>query len=474
MLVKNEVDNIEEWIVHHLGIGFDRLFIYDNCSDDGTSELIQRLQKQLPIDHYIWPTTEGGQTQFSAYRDCLERTRESYDWVLFIDSDEFLIPYGSNTLAELLEARSGDGAIAINWKIFGSSGLDSLNGKLVMEALTKRAPIHFEPNRHVKSFVRPKETMDVINPHVFATKRPYVDIQGRELAWSTPGLVERVRIVDGPWGGLHHYFVRTEEHWERRLKRGQANRTTRAADLFARYDRNDEIDLSALPHAMGVKRRINQMNENVFSSKAYWKNRFGSGGDSGMGSAGRLARMKADFINAFLKLNNIQSVVELGCGNGAQLKLYEFPKYLGIDVSESAINACRDILSGNPNYQFVLDTDLMDAYECELGLSVDVIFHLVEDEVFEKYLRDLFFFATKYVIIYSSDYDKEWNARHVRHRNFSNVVATRFPEWRRVAIAPNPYPFERSQAGITSFADFHVYARGDLTATIYFPGGAAE
>lgn len=48
----------------------------------------------------------------------------------------------------------------------------------------------------------------------------------------------------------------------------------------------------------------------------------------------------------------------------------------------------------------------------DLSLSLDVIYHLVEDEVFETYINTLFKSARRYVIIYSSNSDdnEECNA----------------------------------------------------------------
>jgi hypothetical protein len=221
--------------------------------------------------------------------------------------------------------------------------------------------------------------------------------------------------------------------------------------------------------AEGNERMINEplIEENKFDSKHYWENRYRSGGNSGAGSAGRLGTYKADFLNGFVRANNVQSVVEFGSGDGAQLGLFDFPMYLGIDVSEKAIADSHKLHDGNPKLEFLLDTDLTKAYECELSLSLDVIYHLVEDDVLEKYLRNLFFFATRFVIIYSSDFERPWNAQHVRHRHFTKMVSTRFPEWRRIATVANPYLFDAERPGETSFCDFVIYGQRNEPCTVF-------
>ena len=67
-------------------------------------------------------------------------------------------------------------------------------------------------------------------------------------------------------------------------------------------------------------------------SQAYWEQHYRSGGDSGPGSRGVLAQYKAEFVNAFVERHDIESVAELGCGDGSQLALARYPAYVGLDV----------------------------------------------------------------------------------------------------------------------------------------------
>jgi SAM-dependent methyltransferase len=194
----------------------------------------------------------------------------------------------------------------------------------------------------------------------------------------------------------------------------------------------------------------------TFSSSTYWENRYLAGGNSGAGSFGRLACFKAAFINAFVRLNNISSVVDFGCGDGTQLGLMSLPKYTGIDSSQKALDMCRAKFLGQ-DYQFVGYDELADAEMAELAISMDIIYHLVEDQVFEKYMRNVFAFATDYVILYTSNYDYEWAAEHVRHRWVSKHVQQMFPDWSLLAHVPNIYPFDAENMQTTSFSDFFVY-----------------
>ena len=161
-------------------------------------------------------------------------------------------------------------------------------------------------------------------------------------------------------------------------------------------------------------------------SADYWEKRYRKGRDSGSGSYGGLALFKADVLNGFVRDNAVETVIELGCGDGAQLGLVEYPHYHGIDVSPAAIARCRERFAGDPRKTFDIAPP---AAQYDLALSLDVIYHLVEDTVFDAYMRALFRAARRHVIVYSSNRERTVPEPHIRHRKFTDWVAAHAPEW---------------------------------------------
>lgn len=189
-------------------------------------------------------------------------------------------------------------------------------------------------------------------------------------------------------------------------------------------------------------------------SKKYWEERYAGGGTSGEGSYGKLAEFKSEIVNSFVEDNKINSVIEFGCGDGNQLSLYEFLNYIGLDVSKTALRLCTERFLDDKNKSFFLYdpeyfTDNHFIFKAELALSLDVIFHLVEENIFELYMRHLFSSADKFVIIYSSDTNTK-HTYHEKHRQFSKWVETNLPEWKLIKKIKNKYPDE-------SVADFFIY-----------------
>jgi SAM-dependent methyltransferase len=193
------------------------------------------------------------------------------------------------------------------------------------------------------------------------------------------------------------------------------------------------------------------------ASDEYWERRYRRGGTSGPGSYGALAEYKADFINRFVAEHGVSSVIEFGCGDGAQAALFGLPAYTGVDVSATAVELCRARLGDRAGWRFATAAD-RDAYAgChDLALSLDVIYHLVEDAVFEAYMADLFDHAGGHVLVYASDRDRRSVSAHVRHRRHGEWVAARRPDWARVADHENPLAGGGSRG---SFARFTHYAR---------------
>ncbi len=193
-------------------------------------------------------------------------------------------------------------------------------------------------------------------------------------------------------------------------------------------------------------------------SEDYWKERYKSGGTSGPGSYYHLAEFKAEVINAFVKEKEIKSVIEFGCGDGNQLLLAEYPGYIGFDVSPDAILQCEKLFAMDKTKSFKLISEF-SSETAPLTLSLDVIYHLLEDSVFHAYMERLFDSSIKYVIIYSSNTNRPASF-HVKQRKFSTWIDKNRTAWKLVKKVPNKYPYRgvNDNENEKSIADFYIYA----------------
>ncbi len=193
------------------------------------------------------------------------------------------------------------------------------------------------------------------------------------------------------------------------------------------------------------------------NSGHYWEARYAAGGNSGVGSYDKFAKFKAETLNDFVRAQGISTVIEFGCGDGNQLSLARYPKYTGYDVSATAVAMCRARFAADRSKDF-REAREYAGETADLALSLDVIFHLVEDAVFESYMRTLFGASRRYVIVYSSDTDENegYAGTHVWHRKFTRWVDANLPQWKLVRHIPNRYPYQGDYTQ-GSFADFFIY-----------------
>ena len=91
-----------------------------------------------------------------------------------------------------------------------------------------------------------------------------------------------------------------------------------------------------------IKQILKKLNNITFSSKDYWEKRYARGGNSGSGSYNQIAEFKNKIINEFIDFENINKVLDYGCGDGNQCKGIKATNYLGIDISKTSIKICKE------------------------------------------------------------------------------------------------------------------------------------
>ncbi len=225
------------------------------------------------------------------------------------------------------------------------------------------------------------------------------------------------------------------------------------------------VTVKDLLRPLPVVRRLSLLRQRAgfHCSAAYWEQNYARGWTSGPGSYGRLGDAKAAFLNAFVREHGVRSVIEFGCGDGHQLSLADYPRYAGLDVSRSAIGLCKRRFAGDATKSFFLYdgacfVDRAGRFTADLAISLDVIYHLIEDPVFDAYMGHLFAAAERFVVIYATNSYIRGTAPHVRHRRFTTWVEAYCPQWRLGQVTPGP----NSGPGR---ADFFAYERlGGQTA----------
>jgi len=212
-----------------------------------------------------------------------------------------------------------------------------------------------------------------------------------------------------------------------------------------------------------ISKVIKKNLERKINTLRYWKKRYSSGGNSGVGSYGKMALYKAEIINQFIKENSIKSVIEFGCGDGNQLSLANYPTYIGFDISKTAIKICKNKFKSDATKSFRM-LRKYQGDQADLTLSLEVIFHQLEEKNFLKHMQVLFNASKKFIIIFSSNSDdnKDFIGTHMRQWRFTDWVDQNQPDWNLIKHIPNKYPYNK-ETKEGSISDFYIYQKNNRT-----------
>jgi glycosyltransferase involved in cell wall biosynthesis len=249
-IMKNEGPYLIEWLEFHKLLGVERFYLYDNCSDDLTTQILDYYINIGEVIYHYWPDRPG---QVSAYNHCLENHRLESEWIAFIDLDEFLFPTVGDNLLEILEEFSGVSAVVINWLIFGTSGHQKRPPGMQIENFNQRAENNFGANLNYKSIIRPLKVLGCKNPHSFFCEEDnYGVTENSEIVTTKITQIHSVTKLR-----INHYFTRSWQEAQNKIKRGRATlNTKRKLETIKHHNRNDVEDLSIHRFIPQLKQQI--------------------------------------------------------------------------------------------------------------------------------------------------------------------------------------------------------------------------
>jgi hypothetical protein len=248
-IAKNEGRYLPEWVAYHLAIGFDRIVVYSNDTEDNQNELLEAIAKNDPrVAWGNWPSIPGVSAQNSAYSDLLTSCATS--WLAFLDLDEFVVPLEDAGIHEWLATIPEDvSTVHVNWRGFGSGGVSAPDYDLVTRTFEMAAPLQWSNHCHFKSFGRVAlaEEANVHNIVARDGRRTLSDFGAFETinnGTSDRVAYHRIRI--------NHYQCKTFPEFQARMRKGSvavpSDHPRRQRDdglaRFQELDLNAEVDRS--------------------------------------------------------------------------------------------------------------------------------------------------------------------------------------------------------------------------------------
>ncbi len=204
---RNEAIYLDEWVRYHRAAGADHLFLYNNFSEDDYADVLKEHIEAGYVTLIDWPFKPASP---GADEDCIKRTIGRYEWVGFIDADEFVVIKDGSSIAEYLQAFPKAPAVGLHWYYFGSNGHKARPSAWVIDSYTRR---ELTPNRHVKCFVRPECVSQYRNSHnwFYRNGRLAVNENGKSIF----GTISKP-TAQTAW--INHYYVKSLEDYMAKSK----------------------------------------------------------------------------------------------------------------------------------------------------------------------------------------------------------------------------------------------------------------
>lgn len=218
---------INEFIDHYLSLGVDKIFIYDNNYDgeEHFEDIIpnELLNEKVEIINFCNLSI----CQLKAYQNCYDKYNKEYDWMIFIDCDEYLYMEGFVNIKDFLKQEKFNdyGLIHINWMNYGDCNNVIYENKPLKERFhTPILPLNWKKkltvceNDHVKSIVRggSRNVVWIGTPHTPHSVLKCCNANGESCSSYSPFLP-----FDYSSAHFKHYSTKTIEEWVNiKIKRG--------------------------------------------------------------------------------------------------------------------------------------------------------------------------------------------------------------------------------------------------------------
>ncbi len=283
---KNEGPFLLEWIAYHILSGFTDIVIYSNDSTDGTTELLDALDESGVISHVLQKLDGNQVPQHEAAKTAYDhKAFENAEWLMWLDSDEFLFCSNpENSVVDLIQLiePTADG-MAVNWLNFGDAGHPVWTGEPVTEKFIQRSKEVSSRTSMFKTLFRKSDQI-----RGFGLHRPFLHAGFREAGgvivnsngqpmhdkmYRSGGRKRHsfgaapADLVAHDWAAIFHYAVKTRDSFELKRKRGQGTKPTEAENRSTRFrnrywdifNRNEVHDPRMLDYAARLQTKMTEL-----------------------------------------------------------------------------------------------------------------------------------------------------------------------------------------------------------------------
>jgi len=273
--MKNEAPYITEWVAYHRAMGIDNFIIYTNGCEDGTTEILDRLQEMGVLQHRNNDDWKGNSPQqYALNQSQSEPLIQNAEWIIHIDVDEFMnVRCGNGTVQDFLAAVPDATNVAMTWRQFGHNGVTKLADEFVIDQFDTCAPLYC-PKPHTlwgfKTMFKNIGAYEKISCHrpnklneAFEKTVKWVNGSGKDMTKDVAknGWRSSKKNVGYDLLQLNHYALRSAESFLIKRQRGRALHVDRSIGInyWIRMDWSDFRDITIKRNYARLKQEFDRL-----------------------------------------------------------------------------------------------------------------------------------------------------------------------------------------------------------------------
>ena len=229
-----------EFVEYYKQLGFDKIFIIDN-NRDGEEYFEDVLQSYINEDFVnilnyrnVKCSTDHPSIQIEAYNKAYEIYKDQYDYIMFIDFDEYLCLKKDNNIKEYLNRNVDEyDCILINWMVMTDNNLIYDDGRSLIKRFIRPANLNIKiscdipENYFVKSIIRCGKQIHMYDPHIPNFRKDNITICNNNFKKLEYTDIINYAFVkyDYTLAYIKHFYTKTiDEYIHNKLKRGVPDR----------------------------------------------------------------------------------------------------------------------------------------------------------------------------------------------------------------------------------------------------------
>lgn len=216
LIIRDENDYLEEWLSHHISIGFEHFYIYDNNSEIPIKDTISSLPLEIKTKVTVidWCGAHK-HAQHEQEQHAIKYCRDDCHWLAFIDTDEFIVLHKHKNIKDFLMDYDEFGGIYIPWVMYNANGKVKREDKPVMERFTRTCE-----NLQVlgKMIVQPKKVEEQHMHQAFYKDENDFSVDEKKNRVSGKRNKCTTDIIQ-----CNHYYTKSFEEWIAKIARGVAD-----------------------------------------------------------------------------------------------------------------------------------------------------------------------------------------------------------------------------------------------------------